>query len=558
MSLNANTCEPCTFHGSLKTADFWCTHCEEMLCNECNRHHQSSKATRGHHLCTLSEYEMMESHPFKVPMRCNTHNKKYDAYCMTHEQPCCIICVTTSHGNCLGVVAFDDALKGFQSKLAMSDLEERLDNLDMNVDSFLRNRERVLADLGQQKESIEATISEKRKVFDAYLDNVEDRLRQELSEKFTKCSKDIQTQTEKIKNGQVNIDEIRTNFEQVKGKKSNIQLFLGTGEIQTMSRDQETLLEQIHGRLHKYEMSVKFEDPVTNLLMTFPHFGNIHVSESPCHLSVIMGPIKQPHVDVPWIFKPVKLKLMKKISVKRGQNGLYINSGIILEDGQVVLTDKYNSRLILYSEDGNYQRDIDLSCSPWDVTEIDKHQVAVSMPDCSLIEIVDLVKGTVTHKFEISGQCSGIVFTNGTISVSVAGDGIQVLDMKGQKLKTLPVDVTRETFMTGDTDKLYYTHYTTHTVHCTTFDQEQVYKFNHDELNFPQALSVDGDGHVFVTGFISNTLLCISPDGQHRQVLLRQSDGLNSPTAVFFERKRKLLLVCTNSASTVGFYEISY
>jgi hypothetical protein len=90
-------------------------------------------------------------------------------------------------------------------------------------------------------------------------------------------------------------------------------------------------------------------------------------------------------VDVPWIFKPVKLKLMKKISVKRGQNGLYINSGIILEDGQVVLTDKYNSRLILYSEDGNYQRDIDLSCSPWDVTEIDKHQVAVSMPDCSLI-----------------------------------------------------------------------------------------------------------------------------------------------------------------------------
>jgi hypothetical protein len=75
--------------------------------------------------------------------------------------------------------------------------------------------------------------------------------------------------------------------------------------------------------------------------------------------------------------------------------------------------------------------------------------------------------------------------------VSVAGDGIQVLDMKGQKLKTLPVDVTRETFMTGDTDKLYYTHYTTHTVHCTTFDQEQVYKFNHDELNFPQALSVD-------------------------------------------------------------------
>jgi hypothetical protein len=65
----------------------------------------------------------------------------------------------------------------------------------------------------------------------------------------------------------------------------------------------------------------------------------------------------------------------------------------------------------------NYQGDIDLSCSPWDVTEIDKHQVAVSMPDCSLIEIVDLVKGTVTHKFEISGQCSGIVFTNGTISV---------------------------------------------------------------------------------------------------------------------------------------------
>jgi hypothetical protein len=66
----------------------------------------------------------------------------------------------------------------------------------------------------------------------------------------------------------------------------------------------------------------------------------------------------------------------------------------------------------------------------------------------SIHHVVDLVKGTVTHKFEISGQCSGIVFTNGTISVSVAGDGIQVLDMKGQKLKgkinvTLIVTVLR-------------------------------------------------------------------------------------------------------------------
>lgn len=527
-----------------------------MLCKDCHRHHQSSKATRGHHFCTLQEYEMLESHPFKVPMRCATHNKKYDAYCLSHERPCCIICVTSSHGKCTGVVAFDDALKGFNSKVAMADLGERLENITVNIENFLQNREKMLLDLGHQKESIAKTISDKRRVIDEYLDNIEDRLRQDLASKYTKCLEEINVQTEQIKKRLNKIDEIKKNFEQVKEKKSDLQMFLSTSEIQAMSREQEQFVDNIHAHLYKYEMSVKFDDSITNVSMSSPHFGNISVAESPCHLSLIMGPLKQPHVDVPWIFKPVQLKLMNKFSIKKGQNGLYINSGIILEDGRIVLTDKYNSRMMLYTESGTYQRDVALSGSPWDVTEVGKNEIAVSFPDSNLIEVVDIKTGSVIHKYKISGQCSGVEFVDGKITVSVAGDGIQVLDMKGHKLKTLPVEVTRETFLTGFAEKLYYTDYTTHTVHCTTFDHEQVYKFNHDELNFPQAISVDSDGHVFVTGFISNTLLCISPDGQHRQVLLRQADGLNSPTAVFFDRKRKLLLVCTNSASTVGIYEI--
>lgn len=554
--MSSKSCEPCHFHGSLKNADFWCTNCEEMLCKDCRKHHQSSKATRGHHLCTVQEYEFMESHPFKVPSRCTTHNKKYEAYCITHEQPCCIICVTVSHGGCAGVVAFEDALKGFQSKTALSDLDERLNNFSINVDNFKRSRERVLSDLEQQKERLEHVITEKRRGINEYLDKIEERLRGELKSKYNKCIGDVKIQADRIKQKQGKVEEIKSNFEQVKEKKTGVQLFLATGEIHTMILDQENFVENIYESLHKYDMSVTFDDTANNLLMALPSFGNIHITESPCRISMVLGPSKTPLVDVPWIFKPVQLKQKKKIAVKKGDNGLYINSGVIIGDGRIVLTDKYNNRLIVYTESGVFQRDIPLSCSPWDVTEVEKSHVAVSLPDSSLVEVVDINKGKIVNKFNISGQCSGISFTGANICVAVAGDGIQVLDMKGHKVKTLPVDVTRETFMTGDIDKLYYTHYTTHTVHCTTIDHEQVYKFHHDELNFPQDLSVDGEGHVFVTGFISNTLLCVSPDGQHRQVLLRQSDGLNSPTAVFFDKKRKLLLVCTNSASTVSLYEI--
>lgn len=550
------SCEPCIFHGSSKDAQYWCSNCEELLCKDCKKHHQSAKATRGHHVVTIEEFELMESHPFKVPSLCTTHNKKYDAYCISHEQPCCIICVTAMHSNCSGVVAFEDALKGFQPEVAYADLQERLDNLSLNTGNFLRNREKVLAELNRQKEAIEDTITEKRTALNEYFNKIEDRLKQELATKYEKCALEIHKYEKQIKLNQQKIDDIKADFKQAKTKKTELQLFLATRAIQTMSTEQERLTEETHERLVKYELSLTVDENLTNLLMTFPSFGKINVLETPCHLSVTVGEKRNPHVDVPWIFKPVQLKLRKSIPVKKGENGLYINSGIINEDGRVILADKYNNRLIIYKDNGKFEREVSLSCAPWDVSGIGNNKVAVSLPDSNMIEIVDTKQGNTVDKLKVSGQCSGIAFSDENFYISVAGEGIQVLDLKGKKLKALPVEVTRETFMTGNLKRLYYTHYTTHTVHCTTFEHEQVYKFNHDELNFPQALSVDEEGHVFVSGFISNTLLCISPDGQHRQVLLRQSDGLNSPTAVSFDQKRKVLLVCTNSASTVRLYDI--
>ena len=117
-------CDPCLIDDVNENAQFYCTNCDEFLCDNCTRIHRKYEATRQHQL--LDRDEMPRKKISNVQDKfCAKHDEKLIEYfCDNHDTCYCSVCVTLDHGQC-GVKNIDDLAKRFSSsqeyKLLLND-----------------------------------------------------------------------------------------------------------------------------------------------------------------------------------------------------------------------------------------------------------------------------------------------------------------------------------------------------------------------------------------------------------------------------------------------------
>lgn len=66
---------------------------------------------------------------------------------------------------------------------------------------------------------------------------------------------------------------------------------------------------------------------------------------------------------------------------------------------------------------------------------------------------------------------------------------------------------------------------------------------------------MDNVGHVFDVGEESSNVIIISNDGKHHRQILTDEDGLFEPSAIFFDKLIKKILVA-NAGETAFLYNI--
>lgn len=94
-----NICAVCENNAE---ATSYCFQCNVKLCQTCVKHHRNIPATQNHtheQLSSLSANQLAKNRP----LACNTHpDRLAELYCSQHQQSICILCGTTSHGDCKG------------------------------------------------------------------------------------------------------------------------------------------------------------------------------------------------------------------------------------------------------------------------------------------------------------------------------------------------------------------------------------------------------------------------------------------------------------------------
>ncbi|VDI09501.1 Hypothetical predicted protein [Mytilus galloprovincialis] len=230
----------------------------------------------------------------------------------------------------------------------------------------------------------------------------------------------------------------------------------------------------------------------------------------------------------------------------------------VLPDGQFLLLDQINRRLMHFNTDGVHTRDIiTFTGIPFDICLFGDQTVVVSILDKNQILVVDIGNSLIIKSFLLEGSCYGLDSDGETLIVRLQDKDIVIItDIDGSiqiKVQIPGYYLIRVAF---SQDKIYSTNVNENTVSCYTREGQNIWSIRNNDIHRPYDLSVDKNGMVYVACNSKNTVVAISPDGTSSRVVLSAKDGLDKPYAVHMDKESSTLLVCNEDNARAFVYSI--
>ncbi|CAC5356920.1 unnamed protein product [Mytilus coruscus] len=548
-------CGPCRYDDVTKDAKRWCTNCEEGLCEDCKNAHRKSKISRNHKVISIEDYHKIEN--VSISQVCEHHRENIEWFCKTHDEVLCMVCVPSKHTACSGVISINVASTNARQSTALSDLEEAIDGTLRNVKQCIMNRESATKSIDKQELAIKTTIFETRTKINGHLDKMQEKLLRDLKStshtcksKYSKLFRTLQSKNEML-------TKLREQTQHMKQFSSDIQVFLGTRQVnQRIVREVESF-KRVIGATKDYELKVAIHRLIEKLANEVEDFGQINVSECARKLAFRDPKIDQDQIgiNIPTSrnISDVKLQLIKTFQIQRNAE-IRISGCVTLPNGHLLISNTTNeNQLIEYSDTGEHICDIPVLGRPFDITVIDSNRIVVTYPDMKILEILNCNNFNIEKKISLQNKCFGISVEEGSLYVIMSEDyTIQVLDLSGKQLETLNIASNSVLFITTSRHGIFYTDYVNNIVHCCSLKGEELWQFKSES---PFGVAVDNYNNVYVVGLISNNLTIIQHDGKDSKTLLNKLDGLEEPTPLYYDKEKSTLLIC-NQNGMVALYKV--
>ncbi|VDI35511.1 Hypothetical predicted protein [Mytilus galloprovincialis] len=300
-------CGPCDYADNNKKGEKWCTVCEEGLCADCEKVHKSIKTTRNHRLISIEDYHQIQN--ISVSLNCEDHDKRFELYCITHDVAVCLGCVPSHHRTCSDVIFLDKADANAKQSTALADLE---DTLTLTI----QNLEQIIADCDSALEKLENT-------------------------KYDDCKSEENKLLTRLKNPERDLSNLREQTSQLKSFASDIQLFLGTRQInEAVFKEVESVKETIKCA-QNYQMNLTLNPSIMALMNESDQFGKISVKTTTTNL-----PFKEAKVDQAQIkhrvsdmknIKNVRLQLKNKFEVNIKGGPIWLTGCTMLPNGNLLI-----------------------------------------------------------------------------------------------------------------------------------------------------------------------------------------------------------------------------
>ncbi|VDI62671.1 Hypothetical predicted protein [Mytilus galloprovincialis] len=549
-------CGPCAYERNTNVAMKWCSHCEEGFCTDCEKSHRSLKLTRDHKVIAIEDYLKIQD--VSVDLTCKTHGKKLDLFCKFHGVAICAVCVPSAHKTCQAydIISIDDAAENAKSSAALTELEVTISRTLEHVRPCIKNRLSASMKIDTDDQMIKEFIKETRMKLNKQLDALEKKLLLELKLQHEKCKAKHSKLLKKLEQTEKEFEKLEEQTQQMKLFASDLQVFLGTCQMNKITMEKIALLKAEIGKERNYAIQMKLNSVVSSLINEVKEFGEIHITETKADLQFKDPMISQAQIKVREAMRNIdgiNLQLKLEFDIQE-----HITGCLILSDGRIFIASCWTTgELMEYDEIGNYVRTVQTPSNPYDLTEIDTDRIAVTYPKVSRIEILNIKENTVETKIECKGRCYGISQHSGKIFTIVKELGILMMDLNGTILETFAVDISSVFHLTATEDKFYYTVPGVHTVKCCYFEGKEIRVFKNRSLKYPGGITVDSNQNVYVSGGRSHNIILIQHDEHQSKVVLSK---LSTPGAICYNKTNNLILLSYNIgfiSDRVALYQVS-
>ncbi|XP_063411174.1 uncharacterized protein LOC134694109 [Mytilus trossulus] len=560
MTSNTNVCGICALRQIMKTPEHWCSECEEALCGECKDHHKLLKATRRHEPIPISSYKSLPPFIANIQQSCVFHNEQYQIYCNEHTKPLCLQCIN-DHSKC-DVTSLEKVTRNVKTSEQFLDLETRLNDLLQNIERIQKNREANVTDIEKMRVHNVKEIKQIRVDINNHLDNLEKQILEELREKEYQCKESIQKVLLPVKERGSIITQCQLNFKRIKDYASDLQTYIGMRDLEVTVYENEQYLQSLVEGLEHLDLVFKVDTSYQSILNNLKSFGSIEMKKCISDIELTRAKNKQAQIQVTAARKSVqdvKLVLKKQIIT----NGRVVRGCCMSRNGDVLFTDhSLNKSLYVLKSDGTlkYKMSVDPS-NGFDITCVDDKNVAVTSgysKDKTGIDIINIENRNKIKFINLPGCSYGITHDHDSLFVCVEKRGIyKVKSVDYTTSHLISCKLPWGSYVSVFNGNIYYTDCVDHSVACCDHNGSRVWTFKDNSvLKEPRGITADNEGNVFVVWEQSSTVVIISKDGKHHKEILTKGDGVLYPTAIFFDKQKKKLLV-TNLESTVFLYNVA-
>ncbi|CAC5416844.1 unnamed protein product [Mytilus coruscus] len=556
MATSSQSCCVCYLRHITNPSIVWCTECDEGLCTECKEHHRFSKASRGHRVIRIAEYQKLPAEILKITQYCTKHDKKYQFYCQKHECPCCSKCIVENHNECRDTVELDDIIHDAKTSNALCEIEETLVEVAENLQKIRQHQQDNLTTFKESRQEIENEIKTTRIKINNHLDKLQEDLMKQLYAVEEKENLKICQLLSSLETREKEITDCQRNIVIIKKHATDLQMFLSMKQIKEDVYSKNKFVQSLEEdkNFKQSSLSYKINTSMKNMMSHIISFGEVRIETKSCDIALIRKKAKQAQMMVPTVqsrsIENIKLAIQKTFNTQ----GNFIFGCCMLSDGRMAFTYYWDCKIIIFNTKGIKDFKVKMPCNVYDIVYISEdNALAVSSggSEKQCITIIDLKRKQIKKTISLDSYLYGIVaLKDNRLIYSGYDKGIRMINLYDESISDIVRDnMTCNCYTATFRDNIYHTNNSTNTVTCYNLQGGIQWTFqNVSVLKDPSGIDIDNDGNVYVVGTVSHNVVVITPDGKRHREVLTASDGLYCPTSLHYsEQKNQLLIANSNN-----------
>ena len=373
-----------------------------------------------------------------------------------------------------------------------------------------------------------------------HIDELEQKLITKLTSIKEKNETKIKKETDEMSRLVSCLKDEKQELEFHKNYSTNNQLFVVLRKQITNIQKTDTKIQDMMSTIKDVDM--KFEENKNFKIETIACISEI---TRPCPIQYKSMKIQQTQVQQDRTKTLTEFRKDGQVSLTHDEE-YTLTDMAITSDNKLFICNYHSSdrKVYIYKDCNTYEDEISFTSRPYGITVVPcTDKAVVTLPAEDSIQFIN----TTNKKVKIGDTCHGVTAVKDKIYLG-GNNKVIILDINGSRVKEVQTDggYSCGLFYNERNDQMLVRQ--SGRLCCINLDGQVIYEYG---ILGGIGQAVDRQGHVYISGYKTNDIQRLSPDGTFRDIVLSKRDGISGPWGLTFNKDFTKLFVINRGKSAL-------